>query len=532
MSSIGEDGAAALKAEAHRLRSEELPPRSRLLTSRCGKAAALLTVTATSCYFTVMTTVRTRFAPSPTGYLHIGGARTALFNYLFARHHDGKFILRIEDTDRERSTPEAIEAILQALKWLKLDWDEGPFYQTERYPLYKEKVQELLAAGKAYPCYCTSEQLAAKRQAALKEKRKPAYDGTCRPENGSQPSAISAQLSSQGRPHTVRFLSPRSGTTVVDDAVKGGVVFENQELDDLIIARTDGTPTYNFCVVVDDIDMGVTHIIRGDDHLSNTPRQILLYQALGYTPPQFAHVPLILGLDKARLSKRHGATSVTAYREMGYFPEALVNYLVRLGWSHGDQEIFSQDELIEKFTLDTVGKSAGVFNPEKLLWVNFHYMKTHPLSQLAEEVIPFIEAKGYPRPRDPAWLKKMIATLRERAKTLTELVELAHFYLSDDIIFEEKAAKKFLSREASEPLEELAKELETLADFSERGIEQAFVGTLQRRNLSLGKLAQPVRVALTGSAASPGIYEVIAVLGKDRTLKRLKKALDYIQSSR
>jgi len=477
-----------------------------------------------------MTTVRTRFAPSPTGYLHIGGARTALFNYLFARHHGGKFILRIEDTDRKRSTPEAIEAILQALKWLQLDWDEGPFYQTERYPLYKEKVQELLAAGKAYPCYCTSEQLEAKRQAALKEKRKPAYDGTCRPKNGSQPSAISAQLSSQGRPHTVRFLSPRSGTTVVDDAVKGGVVFENQELDDLIIARTDGTPTYNFCVVVDDIDMGVTHIIRGDDHLSNTPRQILLYQALGYTPPQFAHVPLILGLDKARLSKRHGATSVTAYREMGYFPEALVNYLVRLGWSHGDQEIFSKDELIEKFTLDTVGKSAGVFNPEKLLWVNFHYMKTHPLSQLAEEVIPFIEAKGYPRPRDPTWLEKMIATLRERAKTLTELVDLAHFYLSDDITFEEKAAKKFLTPEVREPMGQLLERLSALEEFNEQAIEQIFAGILQERDLALGKLAQPVRVALTGSTVSPGIYEVIGVLGKERTLRRLHKALALIEA--
>ena len=464
-------------------------------------------------------TVRTRFAPSPTGYLHIGGARTALFNYLFARHHGGKFILRIEDTDRERSTPEAIEAILQALKWLQLDWDEGPFYQTERYPLYKEKIQQLLTDGKAYRCVCTPEELEAKRQLAQKEKRKPAYDGTCR----LRPPVIRS-----GQPYTVRFRSPQTGTTVVDDAVKGGVVFDNRELDDLIIARSDGSPTYNFCVVVDDIDMEITHIIRGDDHLANTPRQILLYQALGHTPPEFAHVPLILGLDKSRLSKRHGATSVMAYREMGYFPEALVNYLVRLGWSHGDQEIFSKDELIEKFTLDTVGKSAGVFNPEKLLWVNFHYMKNQPLSQLAEEVLPFIEAKGYPRPRDPAWLEKMIATLRERAKTLTELVELAHFYLSDDITFEEKAAKKFLTPEVRESMGQLLERLSALEEFNEQANEQIFAGILQERGLALGKLAQPVRVALTGSTVSPGIYEVIGVLGKDRTLRRLHRALEYI----
>jgi glutamyl-tRNA synthetase len=467
-------------------------------------------------------TVRTRFAPSPSGYLHIGGARTALFNFLFARHHGGTFVLRIEDTDRERSTPEAIEAITQALTWLELDWDEGPFFQTERYPLYKERIQTLLAAGKAYPCVCTAVELDAKRQAALKEKRKPVYDGTCRPRDGALASIPT------DRPFTIRFLSPKDGTTVVEDLVKGPVVFENRELDDLIIARSDGTPTYNFCVVVDDIDMRISHIIRGDDHLSNTPRQMLLYQALGHPPPCFAHVPLILGLDKARLSKRHGATSVTAYRDMGYFPEALSNYLVRLGWAHGDQEIFSRDELIEKFSLEAVGKSAGVFNPEKLLWLNFHYLKSRPLPQLADEIVPFIKAKGYVVPQDHAWLEKMIATLRERAKTLVELVDLAHFYLSDEISFDEKAAKKFLTAEVREPLAELIQKLETLADFSESGIEQVFTEVLQRRQLPLGKLAQPVRVALTGSTVSPGIYEIIAVLGRERTLARLKRALDHL----
>ncbi len=316
-----------------------------------------------------MAQVRTRFAPSPTGYLHIGGARTALFNYLFARHYGGKLILRIEDTDRERSTPEAIQAILDAMKWLELDYDEGPFYQTERYPLYKDKIHELLAKGKAYPCTCTPAELDAKRQLAQKEKRKPAYDGTCRPPEGVIPS-LPADKS-----YVVRFRSPAEGSTVVRDLIKGDVVFDNRELDDLIIARSDGTPTYNFCVVVDDIDMEITHIIRGDDHLSNTPRQIQLYQALGHELPQFAHVPLILGTDKARLSKRHGATSVTAYRDMGYFPEAVVNYLVRLAWSYGDQEIFSREELIEKFTLENVGKSAGVFNPEKFLVGQFSLFK-------------------------------------------------------------------------------------------------------------------------------------------------------------
>jgi len=478
-----------------------------------------------------MQPVRTRFAPSPTGYLHIGGARTALFNYLFARRHGGKFILRIEDTDRERSTPEAIEAIIESLKWLGLDWDEGPFSQTQRYPLYKEKTQKLLAEGKAYPCVCTPEELEAKRQAAFQAKRKPVYDGTCR-KNSGDPIAISAQLSAQGKPYTVRFLSPQSGTTVVEDAVKGRIVFENSELDDLIIARSDGSPTYNFSVVVDDVDMGITHIIRGDDHLTNTPRQILLYHGLDYPIPQFAHVPLILGTDKARLSKRHGATSVMAYKEMGYFPEALVNYLVRLGWSHGDQEIFSRAELIEEFSLENVGKSAGIFNPEKLLWLNSHYMKTLPLSRLAEEVVPFIAAKGYPAPADHAWLEKMIKTLQERAGTLAELVELGRFYLSDEITFDDKAAKKFLTGEVFEAFEDLTKKLTALSgsDFSEQGIEKAFTEILGQRNLPLGKLAQPVRVALTGSTASPGIYEVIAVLGKERALKRLHKALEYIHT--
>jgi len=471
-----------------------------------------------------MAQVRSRFAPSPTGYLHIGGARTALFNFLFARHNGGKFILRIEDTDRERSTPEAIKAILDAMSWLNLDWDEGPFYQTERYPLYRQKIQLLLAEGKAYPCVCTSAELDAKRQQAQKEKRKPMYDGTCRPPEGVIPALPT------DKPYTVRFRSPRDGSTIVDDVVKGRVVFDNHELDDLIIARSDGTPTYNFCVVVDDIDMDITHIIRGDDHLANTPRQIVLYQALGHSLPQFAHLPLILGTDKARLSKRHGATSVMAYRDMGYLPEAVLNYLVRLGWSHGDQEIFSRAELIGKFSLESVGKSAGVFNPEKFLWVNSYYLKERPLSQLADDVIPYIVAKGYPVPKDKFWLEKMVKTLRDRSKTLVELVDSATFYLTDDIPIDEKAAKKFLTPQVREPIAKLIEQLTVLDDFAEANIEQTFSAVLQEMGLSMGELAQPVRVALTGSTVSPGIQEVIAVLGKERTLRRLSSALQRLQS--
>jgi glutamyl-tRNA synthetase len=472
-----------------------------------------------------MPQVRTRFAPSPTGYLHIGGARTALFNYLFARHHAGRFILRIEDTDRERSNSQAISAILDAMKWLKLDFDEGPFYQTDRFSFYKERVQQLLLAGKAYPCVCTPQDLDAKRQLAQKEKRKASYDGTCRP-----PEGVVSRLP-QDKPYTIRFRSPQVGTTVVEDRVKGDVIFDNRELDDLIIARTDGTPTYNFCVVVDDIEMNITHIIRGDDHLANTPRQIQLYHAFGHPLPQFAHVPLILGTDKARLSKRHGATSVTAYRDMGYLAEAVVNYLVRLGWSHGDDEIFSREELIEKFSLESVGKSAGVFNPEKFLWLNSHYLKSRPLSQLATEIIPFIEAKGYPVPKETDWLEKMIATLKERAKTLAELVEQAHYYLSDDISIDEKASKKFLTADIVEPLRSLIEKLGNLADFTQSTVQQTFAEVLEQTGLSMGKLAQAVRVALTGSTVSPGIHEVIAVLGKERTLKRLNAALQPLASS-
>lgn len=429
--------------------------------------------------------------------------------------------MRIEDTDRERSTPEAIQAILDAMQWLELDYDEGPIYQTERFALYRKKVRELLDRGHAYPCVCTAEELEEKRALAQKEKRKPSYDGTCRPPDGVVPGLP------QNTPYTVRFRSPREGSTVVKDLIKGDVVFDNRELDDLILARSDGTPTYNFCVVVDDIDMEITHIIRGDDHLSNTPRQIQLYRAFGRDLPLFAHVPLILGTDKARLSKRHGATSVTAYRDMGYLPDAVVNYLARLAWSYGDQEIFSRSELIEKFTLENVGKSAGVFNPEKFLWVNFQHLKSKPLSELSRQIEPLIRAKGYALP-EPAWLEKMITVLRERAKTLIELVDAAHYFLSEDIVLDPKAAKKFLTRDSAAPIHVLIDALARLEPFDEAAIERAFAAVLAQHGLQMGALAQPVRVALTGGAVSPGIHDVIALLGRERSLRRLRRALEHI----
>jgi glutamyl-tRNA synthetase len=460
--------------------------------------------------------VRTRFAPSPTGFLHIGGARTALFNFLYARRHGGAFVLRVEDTDRERSTPESIAAILDGLGWLGLAWDEGPFFQSARTETYRARAETLLARGLAYRCWCTAEELEARRQAALAAGRPPAYDRTCR-DAAAPPAGRDA--------FTIRYRTPLDGETVVDDRVKGRVVFRNAELDDFIIVRSDGSPVYNFCVVVDDVDMRITHIIRGDDHLANTPRQLLLYGALDAAPPVFAHVPLILGLDKARLSKRHGATSVTAYRDMGYLPAAMVSYLVRLGWSHGDQELFCMAELIEHFALEQVGRSAGVFNPEKLLWVNFQCLKATAPEDLAALVVPFLERAGLPVPADRAWLARVVGTLRDRAKTLVELAEFCRFFLSDAIEPEPKAAAKHLTPTVAPALADLEARLGALPSWDEPAIESAFQATIAEHGLKLGQLAQPVRVATTGGTVSPGIFEVLAVLGRERALSRLHDAV-------
>jgi glutamyl-tRNA synthetase len=466
-----------------------------------------------------MASVRTRFAPSPTGYLHIGNARTAIFTFLFARQHGAQFILRVDDTDRQRFGSEFLSDILDSLQWLKLKWDEGPYFQSERLVIYREKIEELLQAGKAYRCFCTPEELEIKRQAALAAGRNPRYDGTCR---------TLRSVASKGRPFTVRFKGPKEGETVIEDVIKGRVVFQNQELDDLILLRSDGTPTYNFCSVLDDATMGITHIIRGDDHLANTPRQVLLFQSLDAPLPAFAHLPLILGSDHTPLSKRHGTTSIRAYRESGYLPEALVNFLVRLGWSLGDQEIFTQEELIAKFHLEDVGKSAGEFNAEKLLWLNFHYLKERPLPLLTQEVRPFIIQKGYDLNSESEWLERMVATLQPRAKTLVDLVESAHFYLSKEISIDAKAQAKFLTPTIRPALSNLLECLEKLQSWKVTDIQGAFEEVMRNHHLGLGKIAQPVRVALTGSTASPGIFEVVEVLGRDITINRINRTLEHI----
>ena len=479
-------------------------------------------------------TVRTRYAPSPTGALHIGNVRSGLFAYLFARHHKGTFVLRIDDTDTERSTIESLGEILESLRWLGVEWDEGPpdpnYFQSNRFDRYREGASKLLREGKAYPCYCTAEQLEAMRKQAEREHRKPGYDGRCRERTPvSELAKIALPDRSAGRNYTIRFRAPRAGQTVVEDLIKGRAVFENSELDDLIIFRSDGVPTYNFATVLDDADFKMTHVVRGDDHLPNTPRQMQIFYSLGFEPPAYAHLPMVMGPDGQKLSKRHGATSVFAYRELGYFPEALLNYLVRLGWSHGDQEIFSKQEMIEYFDFANCGKSAGIFNAEKLLWLNFHYLKQRSVEQLASEVRPFIERRGWKVPGDQQWLERMVATLRERAKTLVELADFANFYLNDEIVLDPKAAAKFLKAEIAEPLRILSQELDALGgDFSEPSIQAAFERVLANFHMKLGQLAQPVRVALTGGSVSPGIYEVIAVLGRERTVTRLARAMEFI----
>ena len=467
--------------------------------------------------FFVMATVRTRFAPSPTGDLHIGGARTALFNWLLARHHGGAFILRIEDTDVARSTQESIQVILDAMRWLGLDWDEGPFYQTQRIALYQEMAELLMSKGKAYRCYCPPDELDAKREAAMKAGLKPKYDRTC----------LRRKAFPQDRPFAIRFFSPDEGKTVVEDLIQGRVEFDNSELDDLIILRSDGLPTYNFSVVVDDVTMAITHVIRGNDHLNNTPRQIQIYQALGYPLPKFGHVPMILGPDKKKLSKRHGAQSVMEYQKMGYLSQAVVNYLVRLGWSYGDQEEFTLKELIEKFTLEAVGKAAAAINPGKLDWLNSQYIKRMEPDELVKKVLPFMEAKGYSI-GDFDLLRKVVLSLRERVKTLVEMAELSAFYFSDEIVYEEASAQKFLREESLPILKEMVESLSKEAILKRESSHLLIQRLAESHQAPLVKVAQPLRVALTGRAVSPPIDEVMEILGKEKVIKRLQKAVQYI----
>lgn len=465
-----------------------------------------------------MNGVKTRFAPSPTGYLHIGGARTALFNYLYARRHGGTFVLRIEDTDKERSTDESTRAILDSMEWLGLHWDEGPYFQSRRTETYLEHADRLLREGKAYRCDCPPELLDIKREAAMKTHGKAIYDGTCRDRTDVDPA----------RPHVVRFRAPRTGQTVVHDLLRGEVSFENADLDDLVLLRSDGGPMYNFVVVVDDILMGITHVIRGDDHLTNTPRQIQLYEALGSPLPRFAHVPMILGEDKKRLSKRHGATSVESYREAGYLPEAMVNFLVRLGWSHGDQEIFSMEELVRLFDLDGVGRSAGVFNAEKLLWLNAHYIKECPTPRLRALVRPFLEARGYDV-SDAEKLSVLVEVLRARAPTLADFAVQGAPYYEREVSLDPEAARKFLTPEAAPLLRGLAGAFAAVPRWTPEALEPPFRELAEQRGLKIGKLAQPLRVAVTGSTASPGIFETVYLVGREWTLERMARAAEQAE---
>ena len=459
---------------------------------------------------------KTRFAPSPTGYLHVGGARTALFSWLHARKHGGKYVLRIEDTDLQRSTAESINAILEAMTWLGLDYDEGPFYQTRRFDRYNEVIDELLQQNLAYRCNCSRERLEALREGQMQRKQKPRYDGHCR-----------SRSVDADEPHVIRFRSPPEGSVVIDDQVRGKIVFQNDELDDLIIRRTDGSPTYNLTVVVDDLDMGITDVIRGDDHVNNTPRQVNILKALGKEPPRYAHVPMILGDDGSRLSKRHGAVNVMEYRNQGILPEALLNYLVRLGWSHGDDELFTLDQMVEFFDIKDVNKAASAFNTEKLLWINQHYIKNADPARLARLLSLHMGELGI----DPAMgpdLVDVVHEQQERARTLVEMAELSAFFYRDYESFDEKAAKKHLKAAAREPLRQVRDRLAALDDWVAEKLHQVVIDVAEASGLNMGKVAQPLRVAVVGRAASPGIDVTLQLVGKEACLRRIDRALEYI----
>ena len=464
-------------------------------------------------------TVRTRFAPSPTGYLHVGGARTALFSYLFARKHGGVFVLRIEDTDLERSTAASVNAILEGMAWLGLSYDEGPFFQTSRFDRYNAVIDELIAKGLAYRCDCPKERIDALREAQMARKEKPRYDGHCR---GRQVEAH--------QPHAVRFRNPDGGMVVVEDLIRGRIAFRNDELDDLVIRRTDGSPTYNLSVVVDDMDMGISHVIRGDDHINNTPRQINILRALGQEPPRYAHVPMILGADGSRLSKRHGAVSVIGYRDEGFLPEALLNYLVRLGWSHGDQEIFSLDEMIELFDIAEVNKAASTFNTDKLLWLNQHYLQHADPARIAHLLSPHMGQLGID-PSEGADLSDVVAAQQARAKTLVELAQISAFVYQDFDAYDEPSAKKHLRPAAMPALGRAREALELLAleDWEAQTLEQTLEQVAVGLGEKMGKVAQPLRVAVVGRAASPGIGVTLALVGKEATLRRIDRALDHVR---
>jgi glutamyl-tRNA synthetase len=459
-------------------------------------------------------TVVTRFAPSPTGMLHIGGVRTALFSWLQARRHGGRFILRVEDTDRERSTDEAVRVILEGMRWLGLNEDEGPFFQTQRYDRYRAVLADMLEKGLAYRCYCSKEELDAMREAQLARKEKPRYDGRWRDSYATPPPGVTP---------VIRFRNPQQGEVVVEDLVHGRTVFQNAELDDLIIQRSDGNPTYNFCVVVDDYDMGVTHVIRGDDHLNNTPRQINMLLALGAKPPAYAHVPMILGADGAKLSKRHGAVSVLEYQKEGYLPDALLNYLVRLGWSHGDQEFFTREEMIAAFDIRDVNKAASAFNPEKLLWLNQQHIIRAPRETLVAALREQLALLGVSSD-DDALCGGVVEALRERAKTMKEMASTSLFFFGEPVM-DEKAVAKHITPDAKALLGELREVFAAAGEWTAPAMHAALQSFAEARSLGLGKVAQPLRVAVTGGTISPPIDATLAVLGRERVLQRLGRAL-------
>lgn len=463
--------------------------------------------------------IKTRFAPSPTGYLHIGGARTALFSWLYARKHGGKFVLRIEDTDLERSTQESVNAILEGMTWLGLEYDEGPFYQTHHFDRYKQIIQQLLEQGDAYYCSCSKERLENLRETQKENKEKPRYDGHCRdnPQNPATQECV------------VRFRNPVDGAVVINDLVKGDIVIQNKELDDLIIARSDGSPTYNLTVVVDDMDMKITHVIRGDDHINNTPRQINILKALKADLPIYAHLPMILGSDGARLSKRHGAVSVMQYRDDGFLPEALLNYLVRLGWSHGDQEVFSVDEMIEHFVLENVNVSASTFNPEKLLWLNHHYIMNNEPAHVAHHLSWHIGNLGIDPTEGPA-LVEVVKAQRERCKTLLEMAAASIYFYKDFAEYDEKAAKNNFKSGADEVLLRLFNEFEKVEVWDGAQLHQIVLDVAEAMDLKLGKVAQPLRVAVCGSGVSPAIDITLSLLGREKTLARIERAIEYIEN--
>ncbi|MBN2690025.1 MAG: glutamate--tRNA ligase [Gammaproteobacteria bacterium] len=457
--------------------------------------------------------VRTRFAPSPTGYLHIGGVRTALFSWAYAKRYGGKFILRIEDTDLERSNAESVQTILGGMKWLNLDWDEGPFYQMERMERYKQVIQQLLDEDKAYKCYCSKDRLQDLREKQMEQKIKPKYDGLCRTKDPKDPN----------RPYVIRFKNPQEGEVVFQDAVQGEIRIKNSELDDLIIARSDGTPTYNFTVVVDDMDMRMTHVIRGADHINNTPRQINLLRALGYEPPVYAHVPMILDVDGRKLSKRHGAASVLEYKDEGYLPEAVINYLVRLGWSHGDQEIFSMDEIVEYFEISRVNRAAASLNPDKLNWLNQHYMKTLDPYYVAEALLPHLEELAIDVKNGPD-ITKVIAVLAERSHTLKELAEKSSCFYKDITEYSDKAKKQLVAKNV-EPLAAVKERLKSLTNWEKESIHAVIVQVAEELDMKLGKVAQPIRAAITGDVVSPPIDITLELIGQKRSIDRIEQAL-------